>query len=416
MLATVEKCKLRITSPWVLGMATVNQRKFTDPDWLRTITSERLARLLSPWTGYLERCGFTFAGCGDTIIDYSNLARVLFAPDPECPKEMVQALYYVHETASPEDMEHLVRACTEAGVQLPDDPNLTGADVAAEVWMADEGLLQSRHAEVVARSQRTFEYFGGREPRAFPNINDVTRRQVEETFDDWFEQNRRGRGCRVFSFYEPPHTWLLVRHGLTVRREASHRDSGEAGTEFFRPQKHDILRYDETSGEVGVHAGTMGERNLYLSTLGRVLFQSSEHFPTTPKFTLAPLVLQGADALACQDIEGIDSVRLVEYRQFWGGQFKETEIRRATDIFAARASRSKRAIRVGTPSAAVFKVKFTGDTKERSVTIRPKAVARYERNEDSELVERWLRARGFLVRRAMPERDDEELAELLEGN
>jgi hypothetical protein len=33
--------------------------------------------------------------------------------------------------------------------------------------------------------------------------------------------------------------------------------------------------------------------------------------------------------------------------------------------------------------------------RERSVTIRPANIARYERQEDEQIIEAWLKARGF---------------------
>ena len=48
------------------------------------------------------------------------------------------------------------------------------------------------------------------------------------------------------------------------------------------------------------------------------------------------------------------------------------------------------------------------------MTIRPPGIARYERNEDSELVERWLRERGF-IRTNQGADDDEAATAVLEG-
>jgi hypothetical protein len=47
--------------------------------------------------------------------------------------------------------------------------------------------------------------------------------------------------------------------------------------------------------------------------------------------------------------------------------------------------------------SGTFKAKFTDSPKERSVTIRPPRNAKYERNEDSELIDVLLAKRGFIV-------------------
>jgi hypothetical protein len=215
-------------------------------------------------------------------------------------------------------------------------------------------------------------------------------------------------------FRHTPLVWILVRHGLPMRREAGHQDDGRATTEFYRPQQHDVLFYDERNGEIGVHANTKGERKLYLKTFGKFVFGDEDHFPPAAKFTLDPLAEDGADALNVEDIDGISAVRLIECRRYWGGAFKEVEVRRAENLFAALAARGAPGLFGGRLVGVTFKVKFEGSEKERSVTVRPPGIARYERNEDSELVERWLRNRGFILA-AQGADDDEAATAVLEG-
>jgi hypothetical protein len=398
-------------------MANFNLRKFTDPDWLGTISPARLISFIDPWRPYLASRGFNLPPAGHTSIDCAALAGVLMAPDAAAPTEMIDALYYVHETSSTEDMEELQAKIALRGITILDDPETSPSDYAIAVWHADPTIVQERHAEALARRQQQFDYFAGRRGRgrSFPALTDAQRLQIEAMFDNWFADHKRGRGCRLFIFRHPPNVWLLVRHGKSMRREASHRDDGTSKTEFYRPQQHDVLIYDEVNDEIGVHAETKGEKNLYLRTIGRILFGNEDYFPSAPKYTLAPLVNYGAAAMNCADIDGIEYVKLVEYRQYWGGEHKESEVRRATDIFAALAARGAGTMMAGTPSAAVFRVKFDDSPKERRVVIRTPASARYERNEDSELVEQWLRARGYLLQRPPGEDVDEaDTPEILE--
>jgi len=396
-------------------MGTFNPRKFTDPDRLQTIAPARLRAFLAPWRDYLAARGFVFPGAAEGI-DYAGLAQILLTPDHSTPRDMVNALYYVHETASAEDMDELIAAVRRQGIPLDDDPAATPADLAIDVWLAAPDILQSRHSETVARKQQNFEYFAPNRTvqGLFPEIGDGLRLQMETELDNWFEGHRRGRGCRIFVFRHRPFAWILVRHGLPMRREAGHQDDGGATTEFYRPQQHDVLIYDERTGEMGVHATTKGERNLYLRTFGLLLFGDEDHFPPAAKFTLDPLVEDGAEALNVGDIDGISAVRLVECRRYWGGAFKELEIRKAENVFAALAARRAPGLAGGRLVGATFKVKFDGFEKERSVTIRPPGIARYERNEDSELVEHWLRDRGFILQDQGAD-DDEAATAVLEG-
>ena len=401
---------------WI--MATFNLRKFTNPDWLGTISVPRLVRLLSPWHDYLASRGFDLQSESGVAVDCGALAQVLMTPDSSTPVEMIEALYYIQETSSPEDMESLRARAAARRLLITDDLEVTPTDYVIDAWLADPAIVHECHAEAIARRQQNFEYFLGRlgHGRTFPAIEPDVRLQMQSALDDWFSDHKRGRGCRLFVFPHPPIIWLLVRHGLPMRREASHRDDGTAGTAFYRPQQHDVITYDENTDEIGIHAGIVGERKLYLRTIGGILFGDEGYFPQTPKFTLEPLVEQGAAALNCADIDGMDDVKLVEYHQYWGGAHKESEVRRATDIFAAMEKRGSGNFLTRTPTAATFKVIFSGSPKERRVVIRTPASARYERNEDCEIVERWLRERGFLLRRAEVEDDDDaDLTAVLEG-
>jgi hypothetical protein len=390
---------------------------FTDPDRLRHVSSARLGRFFAPWNDYLRERGFEFPSDAREELDFAALAAVLMTPTHATPRDMIDALYYVHETASDEDMDELIAAVRHEGIQIDRDQTVTPADVAIDVWLAAPDILQDRHAEVVARKQKNFEYFGPTPPRplAFPLIGQPRRRQIETALDNWFEDHRRGRGCRLFVFRHSPLVWILVRHGLPMRREAAHQDDGKATTEFYRPQQHDVLLYDERNGEIGIHSNTKGECKLYLAILGDFLFGNSDHFPPAAKFTLDPLVEDGSDALNVEDIAEISAVRLVEYRRYWGGAQKEIEVRRAEDIFAALDARHAGGLAGGRLIAATFKVRFHGTSKERSVTIRPPGIARFERDEDSELIEAWLRQRGLIQQHESAD-DDEAATAVVEGN
>jgi hypothetical protein len=397
-------------------MASFNPRKFSDPDRLRAISPDRLIAFLAPWRDFLEARGLRLPDPPAAGIDYAGLAQILMTPDRTTPSGMVDALYYVHEIASAQEMDELLTEARTQNLPIVDDPTATPVDIAIDIWLAAPELVRARHAEAIAMRQQNFEYFGPQNAvgGAFPEVGSALQAQIEAELDDWFESHKRGRGCRMFIIRHAPMTWILIRHGQTMRREASQRDDGEAGTEFYRPQRHDVLIHDERSGEIGVHATTKGERNLYLRTLGKFLFTGEEHFPPAGKFTLDPLVKDGSKALNVRDIEGISGVRLIEYRRYWGGPYSETEMRKAEDVFAALAQRSPATLGGGRLVSATFKVTFDGQEKDRSVTIRPPGIARFERNDDSELIERWLRERDFILT-GQDTDDDEAATAVLEG-
>lgn len=94
---------------------------------------------------------------------------------------------------------------------------------------------------------------------------------------------------------------------------------------------------------------------------------------------------------------GLEWVRLREVHVFWGGAEHAVEIHRADNVFRALDERGVRLPETARLVRAVFQVKFTDSRRPRSVTIRPSNVAQYTRDDDAELIEQWLRRRGFIL-------------------
>jgi hypothetical protein len=381
-------------------MATHRLPKFTHPDFLKTIAPERLISVFRPYTAYLSRRQFELPDDAAGEIDYEALSAIIIHPHEDVPREMVEALYYIHEMSSIEQMDDLLAAAHARRRRIDVGPDASPADVAACAWLAYPDLLREQHAEAYAARQRSFTYFAGRRggPRSFPQPDAATVRRLEEDLDGWFEEHNRGRDSRVFIFDQSSKILIVVRHGLPFRREGSLRD-GRPSIEFFRPEIHDVLVYDPDFDETGlhVHSRTVGEQKLYLSAVGQHLFGHEDYFPAKGRFTLAPLVERGAEALACEDVSGLEEIKLVEYQCYFGGQFKESEVRKASDIFSALGDRRRNDLARGQLKRAVFSIKLRGEAKARKVTIRPPNIAIYDRDSDSELVEKWLRNQGFII-------------------
>ena len=377
-------------------MPTFNPRFFSEPDRLKTIKPERLIAFLATFSSYLESRGFHVPEVSGGVLDYPRLASILMHPDDHVPRSMVDALYYVHEMSDDDAFDDLVALAKEHGISL--DPDVSAGDVAIELWLKAPEVLQGAHAEASASRQKSFTYFSGviGKARPFPHLSTEGIRALEADLDIWFDEHKRGTGCRVFVFDRGTKVWIAIRHGQTFRREGSIRN-GESSVEYYRPEKHDVLIYDTEVDNIGVHAATKGETNLYLERVGRHFFGDPDYFPSAARFTLEPLFEDGEAALNCDDVPGLERVRLVEYHRVRDGLFSERETHRTSDIFAALKARDRPFETDGRLVKGVFSFSFPGVKKPRSVIIRPSNIAIYERDADSELVESWLRRRGFIL-------------------
>lgn len=390
-------------------MPTVNLRRFSQPDQLKRIERSNLLKLLLPHKDFFAARGVMLPPVGqEDGLDYEGLAKVFMEPDTDTPDELAEALYMIHEMATPEGMEDLLTEAEHRGITLDGSPDATPADVAVRVWLRDRDLLERKHAEQYLTRPRSFEYYQtGVSP--IPAFRPPARERLavlERDLDDWFEAKKRGRGCRVFVFPKADGVWFLVRHGEPYKREGS-LEGGQSSHVFYRPEKHDVLVYDPAIGELRINARTKGEKQLYREKLGLHLFGDEEFFPNEGKYTLEPLRGDGAESLVCLDVEGIDWVKLKEIRFYWGGSEHEVEIRKAADVFAAFAARERPLPSKPRIIGASFQVKFTDSKTPRVVTIRPSNIAQYTRDDDSVIVEDWLAKRGFRIVERQEEREED---------
>ncbi len=382
-------------------MSTYNLRRFSRPDTLKAIGHEHLIAFLRPYSEFLAKRGFALSPPGDTDgLDYKGLVRIFMTPDTgiPTPKELSEALYFIHEMSTTEGMDELLEEAERHNIPLNGNPDPTPADIAIQVWLQDRKLLERKHAEQHLDSPRTFEYY---QTDAYPIPAFIlpskhTISALEKDLDDWFETKKRGRGCSVFVYPREDEIWFLVRHGEPYKREGSIED-GQSSSVFYRPEKYDVLVYEPALGELRMNAKSKGEKKLYQQKFGLHLFGNENFFPGTNKYTLEPLKRDGAASLYCNDVEGIEEIKLKEVQIFWGGTEKEIEIRKANDVFSALAARERSLPVKATIRQASFQVKFTDSKTPRTITIHPSNIAQYTRDDDSTIIEDWLVKRGFIA-------------------
>jgi hypothetical protein len=391
-------------------MATFTLRHFSSAESLQAVQAKYLMDLLDKHAAYFATRGVDFGSFNGHGPDYEAIAAVLMTPDEQTPSELIDDLYYVDEMATADAMDGLLEAAAAAGVKLDVGDEPTPADVAVQVRLRAPALLEQKHAEhFLLQRRRTFEYFQSPDgvDTKYRAPGAKKQRVFEDTLGVRLEAMKRGRTCKLFVFPRPDGVWFLVRRGDPFKREGSIEKTGMTSV-YYRPEKYDVLKYDPGFGELSVNAeGNKKLVALYRELFGELLFGDPKRFPNTAKYTLAPLQDDGADALICSDVEGIDTITLKEVQILWGGPQGEVEIRRAKDLFEALKGRKKE-LPKGRLVKASFLVKFTDAKTPRTVTIRPQNIASYTRDSDASIVETWLTARGFV--KSVPEAQDADVA------
>ncbi|MGZ9066246.1 MAG: hypothetical protein ACXW2I_13080 [Burkholderiales bacterium] len=388
-------------------MAAFTIRRFSQPGRLKTIAPAALAAFFRPYADYLRDRGFTFAPDLLGGFCYDTLASILISPDGRVPREMVDALYFVDELADEEGMDALLEAASDASISLHPGSEPTPADVAIEAWLKSPELVKRVHARGHALRQKRFHYFRSRTPDrfSFPEFESSQMASLQCCLEEWFETHKRGRYCGILIFCHGTQVWFVVRHGLPFVREGSITERGPS-MQYYRPEKYDVLVYDSDSGTLAVHADGKRLTSQYLFGLGLFLIGNERQFTTEHKLTLDPLKRYGADSLACDDIAGINSVTLVELTRMRGGPYKRMVIDKASDLFADFAAEGDALPETARLISATLEFAFAEEEKPRRVTIRPPNTIGYARNEDRDMVEPFLRVRGF-----MPARSERQVSE-----
>ena len=389
-------------------MSNYNPRLFRHLALLQQIHRPLLVRFFQPHRVFLNNLGAGLPDVNDAdTLNCEALHRALLSPADMAPVELVEALYLIDEVAT-EDGDEAIRE--EISMKLPGfqiDPLWSEAELAIAVWLQHPRIVEDAHARLHAFQPRRFFTWRSAEdflpdmPEDLEGAVSAISTRLESFFQD-ADVNRNGPGqpprrFRVFHYLnqaQPGTIRFLVRHAGKLQNAPSVNEAGDSYLALFRPEIYDVVVFNHGTRELRINAGSKLEQNAYALVFGERLCGDAETFVPHGHYTLDPL-RDGPACLACLDTVGIRSVRLVEVALNHGGIHNEYEIRRATDIYATHFFQDG-GFAEGVPfERAVFKVTFRHSEHVRKVTIKPPRTAIYMRDTDGDIIEQWLRARGF---------------------
>jgi hypothetical protein len=374
-------------------MRSLNLRRVARAEILRSVSFEHLVELLKAEArSFLE--GDLDLGASEDDFDFDMLAQVLADPPDGFPAGLALALHHIHEMADEQGMEILLEATTNPEVRALVNPS--PADVALRLWLLDHDLLVREHAQRLLFKTKRYETYRGA-PTALVDLDDAALAPIVARLNQWFEDKKKGENCvRITHATRGRTTWLMVRHGLAMDQRAV-INAGKTERRVDRPEKYDVVSYVAQRGELSVHTSTKGECEEYRKAIGLLLFGHAEYFADKEKFTFAPLVERGEDALVCDDVEGIDNVTLREAHFRYGGpDGRETIHRAKKDLFAAWGEYAPK-LEGKALSKVTFLVTFSDSKKPRTLKIERPHVASYSRDADEDTLNDWLEKRGFIL-------------------
>jgi hypothetical protein len=388
-------------------MANVNL--FTQPGTFRRMKPEFLCKWLEPARDYLAGRGFVLPAEGSGQIDFDRLAGIFMEPDAAMPRELMHSASLIHEMSTENAMHDLLDGIRhlQGKLVIGDDPD--PVDVAVQVWLYAPDVLEEMHQMHQLDRPRGFVHFvTDRQPdEGFDGPTDEQKAALEAELADWFHHAKRGRHAKVWTYRRPGEYWFLVRHGLASKRQEVVSATG-TDTLIFRPGEYDVLVYNRQSGELRVHGCSPREVEMLRTSFGKHIFHDKDFFPGGARFTLAPLVETGRGCLACRDVPGIEDITLTEVQAFTGGGEWLRTTFQAGDLFT-NIEKEK----VVLPAAenlvrASFLVRFSDSAKKRTIKIMGSNKLSVVRDGDTAMMEKWLAARGFIIKRKVEGNEDGE--------
>ncbi|MFN7430395.1 MAG: hypothetical protein ACK5TP_07420, partial [bacterium] len=121
-------------------MSSLSFRRFTSAYALREVDPAVLIDFLRPHAEFLAGQGVMLP-TDPTHLDIERVEIALLTNIGGLPVELVDALWHLHEMATPLGMDSLLAAAEAAGLVVPHD-HLSPADIAARVWVENPDLVR----------------------------------------------------------------------------------------------------------------------------------------------------------------------------------------------------------------------------------------------------------------------------------
>jgi hypothetical protein len=380
-------------------MPNLNPGKFSNPEIISQIRKDLLLAWLWPMRGYLARRGLTIPEPNsDAHLSCDALAGILMDPDSDTPPELFESLCVFRDMDNDNAMDAICAAARSQGLDLATGPEATPLDVVVRAWTLAPRVVEALYNRLDLKRPRSFKCFAT-DADPLPTFHGATPEllaTLEDRLDSYYQAAKRGKGAKVFCSQQGDTFLYVVRHGAPFRRESAMKN-GEPTSLFFRPQRHDVLKYDSIHGEMAINCCADQEQRVLLRLFGRYVFGRPDFFPGAAKYTLAPLVHDGRSSLACADIPGMEWVRLIGVDRDIFEAPRHRDSKRAQDIFElVESGRLQWPASIDQLKRATFLVKFWRAPKPRRFTIVPCNHVIYGRPEDSRIIQKFLRLRGYI--------------------
>lgn len=378
-------------------MSIFKPKFFSNADIVRTIDPIRLLQLLQPYAGYFSKRGLPLPSPFAASFDIDRLVEILSAPDEEAPQDLLNAIGYIDEMSTPSGMDLLLNAATLAGMLFDATVNCTPADIAVQVWLYDQKIVEREHAWYTWRSPRRMECF---QPIIgnYKELVELTPSRIELVtinLGDYFGGSNRSTFCKLHVRESDELIEVSIQRGDPFQRKPKIEEN-QVRNIHYRPAGKDVVVLRKADHVLQCNSSMKRAIRIYQRVFGTLLFDDSNYFADENVYTLAPFEELGEEALSWADFDEIESVVLTKYRVSCGSKAFETlEAENIVDFLRDNGRSFKFPGRL---VDVTFQIKFRGTKSWRTVKLYAGNAACYTRDSNAAAIERWLMLRRFIVR------------------
>lgn len=372
-------------------------RLFSNLSFLQSLDKVRsLAPFLAEYRSYFMRQDLDVDALTNDDACARRLLEVFTRPDERMPGDLLRDLYMLDEIADENGCQRMLEEAERLKIKLEAIPgDMSPGDVAVVLLRNEPRLVRICHEKTIARRVKRYYEYRPLDERRFRLADLETATEASKAIlGPWFEQRKRTRTCEIFVYQDDDEVRILITHGGLFRADGNVTDSLGLSRLPWRPQKHDSIIYDTTTGVLKVHAQYEPERQVYRATLGKTLASDSGFFIAGPCYRLEPLRSNGG-ILALAD--GVDGARLTEVVV----ETDSTECRQAQfkgdDLTQMVAGYGDISLPAGEIIRACFAISYTAGGRARKLEVRLPNVADHDRDRDGVANDGFIRANGFVV-------------------
>lgn len=374
-------------------------RRFSNLKHIQTVDKEYFRQLLSPFPQDCRRHGLEL----DHLTDEA-LFKFFTSFDASTSGELLEVMHMLNEVACEHGADRLCERARRRGHDLTGGrADMDPREIAIRAYLWDKSVVLKIHDRLSYRQVDSFREFIGASPFILDVSDAEAIAQMEARLTRYFARKDRGDFCEIRAYAEGCGVNFIVIHGKRYTRKRVRDEQNQPKTLPFRPEKHDLVIYDNRTSRLKICAQYLPENDEYRRVFGEVLFTGPDHFDQTDVYDLSPLQARGPAALDHQGIPGIAWVRAAEVKILLGanghGSF-ELHLRAKEgdgDIFEILDVHPVTDIRHGKLTYAKLKVKFERMRgRPRALEILPENHAKFNRWTHTDSVTRFLERNGLV--------------------